>query len=131
MRVEYLSFSAHADARGIMQLISQCRPGHVLLVHGEASKMEFLKGRIESETGLECSMPANGEIAEVPTRPNYQLYAPAEVVNKALGMYALHVMIFIDHGQSFFPISLCYAILFNKLLPFMATAQVNRFHFLK
>uniref|UniRef100_A0A5K3FNG9 Integrator complex subunit 11 n=1 Tax=Mesocestoides corti TaxID=53468 RepID=A0A5K3FNG9_MESCO len=84
MRVEYLSFSAHADARGIMQLISQCRPGHVLLVHGEPSKMEFLKGRIESETGLECSMPANGEIAVVPTRPRCQLYAPAELLRAAI-----------------------------------------------
>lgn len=44
MSVEYMSFSAHADSRGIMQLISQCEPENVLLVHGEASKMEFLQG---------------------------------------------------------------------------------------
>ncbi len=87
MRVEYLSFSAHADARGIMQLISQCRPGHVLLVHGEASKMEFLKGRIESEAGLECSMPANGEIAIVPTRAKCKLRAPVELIKNTIGKY--------------------------------------------
>ncbi|KAL7064217.1 hypothetical protein AAHC03_05422 [Spirometra sp. Aus1] len=84
MRVEYLSFSAHADARGIMQLISQCRPGHVLLVHGEASKMEFLKSRIESETKLPCSMPANGEMAIVPTRPQFNIRAPTDMLKKVL-----------------------------------------------
>lgn len=85
MRVEYLSFSAHADARGIMQLISQCRPGHVLLVHGEASKMEFLKSRIECEAGLECFMPANGEIAIIPTRPHCEVVASVDLLKKAIG----------------------------------------------
>ena len=41
--VQYMSFSAHADAKGIMQLISHCCPTNVMLVHGEAVKMEFLK----------------------------------------------------------------------------------------
>eukprot|EP00108_Taenia_solium_P012357 TsM_000885000 transcript=TsM_000885000 gene=TsM_000885000 len=85
MRVEYLSFSAHADARGIMQLISQCRPGHVLLVHGEASKMEFLKSRIECEAGLECFMPANGEIAIIPTRPHCEVVASVDLLKKTIG----------------------------------------------
>ena len=40
-----MSFSAHADAKGIMQLISHCCPANVMLVHGEAVKMEFLKVR--------------------------------------------------------------------------------------
>ena len=85
MRVEYLSFSAHADARGIMQLISQCRPGYVLLVHGEASKMEFLKARIECEVGLECCMPANGEIAMVPTLPRCEVFASAKMIKSTIG----------------------------------------------
>lgn len=49
MQVEYMSFSAHADAKGIMQLVGQAEPEHVLLVHGEAKKMEFLKQKIEQE----------------------------------------------------------------------------------
>ncbi|NXM61499.1 INT11 protein, partial [Illadopsis cleaveri] len=49
MQVEYMSFSAHADAKGIMQLIRQAEPRNVLLVHGEAKKMEFLKQKIEQE----------------------------------------------------------------------------------
>uniref|UniRef100_W5M2E8 Integrator complex subunit 11 n=1 Tax=Lepisosteus oculatus TaxID=7918 RepID=W5M2E8_LEPOC len=49
MQVEYMSFSAHADAKGIMQLIRMAEPRSVLLVHGEAKKMEFLKEKIEQE----------------------------------------------------------------------------------
>lgn len=58
--MEYLSFSAHADAKGIMQLIRQSEPRNVMLVHGEGDKMKFLKGKIEEEFHLDCYMPANG-----------------------------------------------------------------------
>ena len=51
MSVEYMSFSAHADAKGIMQLISHCSPSNVLLVHGEAEKMSFLMNKIKKEFG--------------------------------------------------------------------------------
>ncbi|XP_076365193.1 integrator complex subunit 11 isoform X2 [Tachypleus tridentatus] len=68
MSVQYMSFSAHADAKGIMQLIQHCEPRNVLLVHGEASKMEFLKSKIMQEFGIECYMPANGETVCMPAR---------------------------------------------------------------
>jgi len=51
MSIQYMSFSAHADAKGIMQLIRQCEPKNILLVHGEAAKMEFLRKKIEQEFG--------------------------------------------------------------------------------
>lgn len=41
-----MSFSAHADAKGIMQLIRHCEPRNVMLVHGENTKMDFLKQKI-------------------------------------------------------------------------------------
>lgn len=47
-----MSFSAHADAKGIMQLISWCEPKNVMLVHGEAAKMDFLKNKIQQEFGM-------------------------------------------------------------------------------
>ncbi|KRZ45083.1 Integrator complex subunit 11 [Trichinella pseudospiralis] len=47
LSVEYMSFSAHADSKGIVQLIRNCDPRHVLFVHGEESKMEFLKQKVE------------------------------------------------------------------------------------
>ncbi|KAM4563203.1 integrator complex subunit 11 [Odontesthes bonariensis] len=70
LQVEYMSFSAHADAKGIMQLIRMAEPRNMLLVHGEAVKMEFLKGKIEQEFSVDCYMPANGETATVTTNPS-------------------------------------------------------------
>ena len=56
MSVQYMSFSAHADAKGIMQLISYCEPRNVMLVHGEAVKMEFLKQKIRQVTNNQPSV---------------------------------------------------------------------------
>ncbi|KAM4571987.1 integrator complex subunit 11 [Fundulus diaphanus] len=70
LQVEYMSFSAHADAKGIMQLVRMAEPRSMLLVHGEAVKMEFLKGKIEQEFSIDCYMPANGETASVTTNPS-------------------------------------------------------------
>lgn len=67
MSVEYMSFSAHADAKGIMQLIQYCEPKNVMLVHGEAAKMEFLAGKIKEEFSIDCFMPANGETCTINT----------------------------------------------------------------
>eukprot|EP00292_Cryptomonas_paramecium_P007142 CAMPEP_0113730174 /NCGR_PEP_ID=MMETSP0038_2-20120614/43010_1 /TAXON_ID=2898 /ORGANISM="Cryptomonas paramecium" /LENGTH=446 /DNA_ID=CAMNT_0000662201 /DNA_START=21 /DNA_END=1358 /DNA_ORIENTATION=+ /assembly_acc=CAM_ASM_000170 len=58
-KVKHLSFSAHADAKGIMTLIRQVDPKSVMLVHGEKKKMEFLKSRIQTEIGVPCYDPAN------------------------------------------------------------------------
>ncbi|KAI0241299.1 Integrator complex subunit 11 [Lamellibrachia satsuma] len=66
MSVQYMSFSAHADAKGIMQLVRQCEPRNVMLVHGEAVKMEFLSKKIHEEFGVKCFMPANGETVTIP-----------------------------------------------------------------
>jgi integrator complex subunit 11 len=51
LSIEYMSFSAHADAKGIMQLIRQCEPKNVVLVHGEGAKMEFLRQQVTKEFG--------------------------------------------------------------------------------
>lgn len=70
LSVQYMSFSAHADAKGIMQLISQCEPKNVMLVHGEAEKMDFLKNKIQNQFGIDCFKPANGETAVINTKHN-------------------------------------------------------------
>ncbi|XP_028131124.1 integrator complex subunit 11 [Diabrotica virgifera virgifera] len=67
MSVEYMSFSAHADAKGIMQLIQHCEPKNVMLVHGEAAKIEFLKEKIQQEFNIQCFNPANGETSVIQT----------------------------------------------------------------
>jgi integrator complex subunit 11 len=37
-----MSFSAHADSKGIMELLSHLEPKNVILVHGEKEKMKVL-----------------------------------------------------------------------------------------
>jgi integrator complex subunit 11 len=49
-----MSFSAHADAKGITQLIRQCQPSNVVLVHGEDLVMDFLRGRVKDELSKCC-----------------------------------------------------------------------------
>ncbi|EKX46018.1 hypothetical protein GUITHDRAFT_70813 [Guillardia theta CCMP2712] len=69
-KIKHLSFSAHADAKGIMTLIKQAisvDPVNVMLVHGERHKMEALKERIKTEFGLPCYDPANGATTYITT----------------------------------------------------------------
>ena len=46
--VHYMSFSAHADAKGLLQLIKNVEPKNVMLVHGDAAIMEQFKRTCES-----------------------------------------------------------------------------------
>ncbi|KAF8371495.1 hypothetical protein PRIPAC_77924 [Pristionchus pacificus] len=84
--VEYMSFSAHADAKGIMQLIRDCEPRNVMFVHGEAGKMEFLKEKVEKEFGLRVYKPANGETVSIPASLEMELEVPNELVEKSIIM---------------------------------------------
>ena len=51
-----------------MTLIKQCEPKNVVLVHGEASKMTFLHGKIKNEFHIDCFYPANGETININTQ---------------------------------------------------------------
>ena len=53
------SFSGHADGKGVMQMVRRVSPRAVVLVHGEAGKMELFKQRVVSELGLPCHNPPN------------------------------------------------------------------------
>lgn len=50
-----------------MQLIHHCEPKNVMLVHGEAEKIEFLKEKIQQEFNIQCFNPANGETSVINT----------------------------------------------------------------
>ncbi|CAL2031369.1 hypothetical protein CAEBREN_05882 [Caenorhabditis brenneri] len=84
--VEYMSFSAHADAKGIMQLIRQCEPQHVMFVHGEAEKMEFLKGKVEKEYNVPVHMPANGETVSITAHPKLDIQVPMDQIEQSLNL---------------------------------------------
>lgn len=83
MAVENLSFSAHADAKGVMQLIRMCEPKNVILVHGEKSVMAFLKTRIIREMGIPAFDPANGATVTLDTDMSVPLDISASLVRKA------------------------------------------------
>jgi integrator complex subunit 11 len=59
MKVKSMSFSAHADCKGIMQLIKHTQPRHVVFVHGEKKKMIDLGKVVNEETGIPVYCPAN------------------------------------------------------------------------
>ena len=66
--IAHVSFSAHADSKGIMGLLKQAEPRNVMLVHGEKGKMAFLKEKISREFGIPCFDPANGQYVNVQSR---------------------------------------------------------------
>lgn len=93
-KVKNLSFSAHADAKGIMQLIKMSQPANVILVHGEKGKMyvtlhmggrrsrvffthdsrllgetcrQSLKQRVIREFEIPCFDPPNGSTVTIKT----------------------------------------------------------------
>ena len=75
MKIRNMSFSAHADAKGILQLIKHVEPKHVVFVHGDKvnfvffflitqifkKKMEVLREVVIDSFKLPCHMPANFE----------------------------------------------------------------------
>ncbi|XP_065918918.1 integrator complex subunit 11-like [Dysidea avara] len=87
MSVQYMSFSAHADAKGIMQLIRQAEPKNVMLVHGEAEKMEFLKQKVVQEFGIDCFMPANGETVAITTQSDIPVKISDRLLKRTLKDY--------------------------------------------
>ncbi|GAX81273.1 hypothetical protein CEUSTIGMA_g8705.t1 [Chlamydomonas eustigma] len=76
-QVRYLSFSAHADAKGILQMVQQCGPPRtVVLVHGEPSRMEFMREKIKRSFQIPCWTPRVGDVLNVRT-PHHEATASA------------------------------------------------------
>lgn len=63
--VRNISFSAHADADGLVSIIRQAEPRNVLLVHGEASKLRAFRQRVARELQIPCAAPPNGTTVRI------------------------------------------------------------------
>ena len=61
MKILSMSFSAHADCRGILQLIRHLEPKNVIFVHGEKFKMVELSKVVLETTKIPVYYPANFE----------------------------------------------------------------------
>ncbi len=83
LQIKHISFSAHADAKGILQLIRQCDPAHVCLVHGEAGKMSVLMDSVVKEFGVGCYMPANGATVVIDKVPVVEIDVSSALVKQA------------------------------------------------
>ncbi|KAJ1834276.1 Integrator complex subunit 11 [Coemansia sp. RSA 2711] len=100
--VQNLSFSAHADAKGIVELIRQAAPRNVVLVHGEKSRMTVLKSKVMSEFGCPCYHPANGELLEIATSQDVQALMSDQLFQQA---WAQEQQRQLDEGQEARPIT--------------------------
>ncbi|KAL1241500.1 Integrator complex subunit [Trichinella spiralis] len=87
LSVEYMSFSAHADSKGIVQLIRNCDPRHVLFVHGEDSKMEFLKQKVERMLSIPVLKPRNGQNVAVNTIPSIVIETSPQLLKDSLSNF--------------------------------------------
>lgn len=92
LQIANLSFSAHADARGIVQLISQCDPSNIVFVHGEKSKMQQLGVRITRELGIPCFDPPNGALLCIETVHPVPVRLASEIMSRLVEKPSLEVM---------------------------------------
>ena len=86
-KVISLSFSAHTDHRGILQLINWLKPKSVVLVHGEEDRMLSLKADIESNLDLPTWCPANHETITIPATPPSELEMTQELHDANLSQH--------------------------------------------
>ena len=59
MSIKNVSFSAHADAKGIINLLRNIDPDEVIFVHGDKHKMATFKPLVEEQLKRKVHMPAN------------------------------------------------------------------------
>eukprot|EP01017_Pseudomicrothorax_dubius_P007620 TRINITY_DN12389_c0_g1_i1.p1 TRINITY_DN12389_c0_g1~~TRINITY_DN12389_c0_g1_i1.p1 ORF type:complete len:289 (+),score=61.30 TRINITY_DN12389_c0_g1_i1:3-869(+) len=95
MAIRNMSFSAHADARGILNLIRHVEPKNVMLVHGEKKKMDVLSAIIEEQFDVKCYYPANFETVTIKCNPSE---LKLEVVGS--GRLGATGMLVLDEGKS-------------------------------
>jgi len=88
LKVFNMSFSAHADSKGIMELLAHLEPKHVMLVHGEKDKMKVLAQQVKDQLGMPCTFPANHTLTKIPTEPKVPIALAADLVNRMNLIYS-------------------------------------------
>ncbi|KAI9293499.1 Metallo-hydrolase/oxidoreductase [Neoconidiobolus thromboides FSU 785] len=83
LQVKKLSFTAHADSKGLMQMISHLEPKNVILVHGDKKTMHSLKLRVEEELNIPCYEPANGTEVVLKNSENIPIQISSKVIEEA------------------------------------------------
>ncbi len=84
-RIEYIEgYSGHADQEWLMNFIYSFikKPKHIFLVHGEEESENVLKEKIETETGLNVTMPEFGETYELTGEEEQAVTRTAKIERK-------------------------------------------------
>ena len=68
MKILPMSFSAHADCKGILALIKHTLPRNVVFVHGEKKKMVELGKMVHEHTKIPVYCPANFQKVAFPQK---------------------------------------------------------------
>ena len=84
-KVHQLTFSPHADSKGILDVIRHVDPCHVILVHGERAKMAKLKEKVIKGLGIKCFDPPNHARVTLPARAPVKVDLSKEIVDDVTG----------------------------------------------
>eukprot|EP00871_Galdieria_phlegrea_P001812 jgi/Galph1/2631/GphlegSOOS_G1306.1 len=60
-KIMNLHFGFHVDSRDLILFLTHMKPRHVVLIHGEGEKMDYLC-RVIKELGMECVVPLCGQL---------------------------------------------------------------------
>ena len=82
MQVYNMSFSAHADSKGIMELLMHLEPKNVFLVHGEKQKMKVLADNVRQKLGVPCYYPPNHSVTIIETDPKIDVLISTDLIHK-------------------------------------------------
>ncbi|PIA64257.1 hypothetical protein AQUCO_00100026v1 [Aquilegia coerulea] len=83
MRVEYISFSAHADFAQTSAFLKELMPPNIILVHGEANQMGRLKERLVTQFA-----DGNTKIITPKNCQSVEMYFNSEKMAKTIGRLA-------------------------------------------
>ena len=70
--VYYMSFSAHADQKGLLQLVNNITPKNLMLIHGDFEAMKKFKETCQSQIHAKILMPENKENVTFNECPKYE-----------------------------------------------------------
>lgn len=82
--IKNLAFSAHADVKGILEIVKQCQPRNVMLVHGDKGRMKVLKETVEKFCEVTTFMPENGVYLNLPKSGEVEMGIDREVLERVI-----------------------------------------------
>merc|ERR1712139_546836 len=81
-----MSHDEHTDSRGIIQLITQAGPRHVVLVHGAEAQVSALQPIVEQRLHIRCSAPKVLETVELGLEAVHEISVSPQLLHEAQPM---------------------------------------------